>query len=105
MTFNWCTRQDGVSWDQLNAKHQALLAGRADDSPAKSWTIMFPGLGVRNTIGEFAHLVSYADVAGLTASQNALANQEGWRQREDYYTSYADCTGENVYQVEVLNRP
>ena len=105
MTFNWCTRKEGVTWDQLNARHSELLAGRADDSPAKSWTIMYPGLGIRNPIGEFAHLVSFADVSGLMASQNALANQEGWRQRAAYYTSYADCTGENVYQAEVLNRP
>lgn len=105
MTFNWCTRKDGVSWDQLNAKHAALLAARADDAPAKSWSIMYPGLGIRNPIGEFAHLVSFADVSGLMASENALSNQEGWRQREDYYTSYADCIGQNVYSVEVLNRP
>jgi hypothetical protein len=39
------------------------------------------------------------------ARQNELANNEGWRQRLAYETSYADCTGENVYYAEVLNRP
>lgn len=105
MTFNWCTRQEGVSWDQLLARHDTMLAGRPDDSPVGSWTIMYPGLGVRNPIGEFAHLVSYPDVSSLMAYQNTLVNEEGWRQREDYYTSYADCIGENVYRGEVLNRP
>ncbi len=105
MTFNWCTRKEGVSWDQLNVKHQELLANRPDDAPAKSWSIMWPGLGVRDPIGEFAHLVSYVDVSGLMARENAMGNEEGWRRREDYNTSYADCIGENVYQVQVLNRP
>ena len=65
----------------------------------------YPGLGIRNPPGDFAHYLSFADTNGLMAYQNTFANEEGWRQRRDYNTSYADCTGENVYHVQVLNRP
>jgi hypothetical protein len=105
MTFNWCTRREGVSWDQLLARHDAMLASRPDDSPINAWTIGYPGLGTRNVPGEFFHLLSFANASGAMAFQNVLANAEGWRQREDYMTSYASCTGENAYHVEVLNRP
>jgi hypothetical protein len=105
MTFNWCTRRDGVTWDQMNARHAEILAGRPDDAPMKSWSIMYPGLGIRNPLGEFAHLGSYANAEGLMASQNALANEEGWRRREEYFATFANCIGQNVYHVEVLNRP
>ena len=105
MTFNWCTRRDGVTWDQMNDRHSEMASNYTTDSPIKAWTIMYPGLGIRNPIGEFAHILSYADANALMARQNNLANNEGWRQRLAYETSYADCTGENVYYAEVLNRP
>ena len=105
MAFNWCTRNEGVSTDQLIAKHQEIASTWSTDSPIKAWTLMYPGLGSRNTPGEFAHLLSFEDASGLMAWQNATANEEGWRIRQDYETSYANCIGENVYYVEVLNRP
>jgi hypothetical protein len=105
LSFNWCTRNDGVSVDQLQAKHQQIAGNWNTDSPIKAWTIMVPGLGSRNTPGDFAHLLSFEDVSGLMAWQNALANEEGWRARMDYETSYANCIGDNAYHVQVLNRP
>ena len=105
MSFNWCSRHEGVSWDQLNAKHRELAADWTSDSPVKAWSIVYPGLGSRNTPGQYAHLLSFADANGLMARQNAIANDGGWRVRDDYETAYAECVGENVYSVEVLNRP
>jgi hypothetical protein len=105
MTFNWCTRNEGVSTDQLIAKHQSLASTWNTDSPIKAWTIMYPSLGSRNTPGEFAHLLSFEDANGLMAWQNATVNEGGWRIRQDYETAYAACTGDNAYYVEVLNRP
>lgn len=105
MTFNWCTRNEGVSVDQLQAKHQQMAATWNTDSPVKAWTILAPSLGSRNMPGAFAHLLSFEDVNGLMAWENTKANDEGWRTRMDYETSYAGCVGENVYHMQVLNRP
>lgn len=105
MTFDWCTRKEGVSYDQLGAKHQQMASGWSTDSPIKAWVVSYPSLGSRNTPGEYAHILSFEDANGLMAWQNAQANNEGWRMRADYEASYADCIGENVYSGEVLNRP
>lgn len=105
MTINWCTRHEGVSTAQLIAKHDAVLASRPDNSTVAAWSVMGTGLGSRNAPGDFAHLLSFRNAADLMAYQNSLANEEGWRIRQDYETSYASCTGENVYQIQVLNRP
>lgn len=105
MSISWCTRRDGVTWDQMAAQHDRMSSNYTTESPIKAWTIMFPGLGIRNPPGEFAHLVTFADASGLMARQNNLANNEGWRQQAGYQTSYASCTGANVYYAEVLNRP
>jgi hypothetical protein len=38
----------------------------------------------------------------FAAAKNAIANEEGWRARADYYTSYADCSGEHVLIGETV---
>ena len=105
LTIDWCTANEGVTADQLIARHDEMAAGRTDDSPVVAWNIFLPGLGIRNAPGNFAHLLSFADTQGLMAYQNAIANEDGWRQRQAYYRDFATCTGENVYQGRVLNRP
>ena len=105
LTFNWCSRNDGVSTDQLIARHQQMAANWTTDAPIKAWLTMVPGLGGRNTPGDFAHILSFADMQGIMAWQNNWANNEGWRQSQDYQASYAQCTGHNTYHARVLNRP
>ena len=105
MTFNWCTRNDGVSWDQVTETHRQMASNYTTESPIKAWTVMFPGLGMRNPPGEYAHLISYEDANGLMAFQNDFVNNDGWRRRVEYEANVANCGGENVYYAEVLNRP
>ena len=82
-----------------------MAAGWTTDAPIKAWLTMVPGLGGRNTPGDFAHILSFADMQGLMAWQNSWANDEGWRQTQDYQAAYAQCTGHNAYHATVLNRP
>ena len=105
ITFNWCTVNPGVTADSLIARHDMMASSRTDDSPVKAWNIMLPGIGNRNPPGDFAHMLSFADVKGLMAWQNGMANEGGWRRRQEYYRGYAQCTGENAYTARVLNRP
>jgi len=105
VTMDWCTRLPGVSYDQLQAKHSSMLENRAEDSPVRAWSIVYTGLGMRNAPGEYMHLLSFSDHAGLSAYMNNYANNDGWRQREDYQKSYASCTGQNAYFATVINRP
>ena len=105
ITFEWCTRNEGVAWDDLAPVHQQAVDNRPDNSSILSWAIMFPGVGVNNAPGEFLHMFTFADTIGLMAHRNRIANEEGWRQREDYQTNFASCTGQNAYLATVLNRP
>jgi hypothetical protein len=105
VTMDWCSRLPGVSYDHIQEKHDSMLANRAPNSPVSAWSIVYKGLGMRNAPGEYMHMLSFANNAGLNAYMNNYANNEGWRQREAYQTSYASCSGQNVYFAEVLNRP
>ena len=105
ITMNWCSRLPGVTYDQLEEKHQSMLANRVPGSPISGWSIVYNGLGMRNAPGEYMHMLSFADNAALQAYLNNYSNGEGWRNRVAYETSYATCSGQNVYFAKVLNRP
>lgn len=104
VTVEWCTRKDGVSADQLNAEHRAIAAENADNELVGWWGVGYPMAGVRDGVfpGDFYHLVNYTDMKTFAAAKNAIANEEGWRARADYYASYADCTGEHVMIGETV---
>lgn len=104
ITMDWCTRYEGVTFGQLSKRH-AEAAANMGNSPVVAWNIVYPGVGARNVPGEFLHMMSYQNHQGLMSSREAFANQGGWQRREDYATSYAKCTGANVYQAEVLHVP
>ena len=104
VTVQWCTRKDGVSADQLSSKHRAIAAENIDNELVGWWGVGYPMAGVRDGVfpGDFYHLVNYADMKTFAAAKNAIANEEGWRARADYYASYANCTGEHVMIGETV---
>lgn len=103
LVVNWCTRHEGVSWDDLNAVHRSW---EFDDMTGYAGMII-PALGIRDGDypGEFGHLRVYKDAAALLAVQNQIANEGGWRPREDYFDNYADCAGSNAYLQSVVTSP
>ena len=104
VTWNWCTRKEGVSWDQLNAKHRSAAASTDYDPTSIGWAAFYPHLGGANAPGEFAHVVIYPNVEALM-ERGARYAQGGWRALDDYYTSYADCSGESARLETVMYRP
>lgn len=103
MVVNWCTRHKGVSWDQINEVH----ANWSFNENIGHAGLIFPALGIRqgDFPGEFGHLRVYPDAAAMLAEQNKISNEEGWRQREEYFDTYADCAGGNAYLQSVVIRP
>ena len=103
MVTNWCTRHEGITWDEINAVH-----GDFDFSENVGHAgLIFPALGIRDGDwpGEFAHLRVFASATAMLAEQNLIANKEGWRDREAYFDNYADCAGPNAYFQNVITRP
>jgi hypothetical protein len=104
VTWNWCTRKEGVSWDQLSAKHQSVAATRNKNAPNIGWAAFYPHLGGASAPGEMAHIVIYPDVESLMQGA-ALNAQGGWRMLDDYYTSYADCGGQSAMLETIMYQP
>ncbi len=102
-TWNWCTRKEGVSSEQLTAKHQSLAAEFGEGIGNIGWFTFYPLIGGANTPGEFAHVSVYPDMAGLMEHQRWFS-EGGWKTRQDYH-NYADCQGESASVEEVRNRP
>ncbi|MBT3428658.1 MAG: hypothetical protein HOL98_13855 [Gammaproteobacteria bacterium] len=105
ITQNWCTRNDGVSPDQLIAKHREVAENYPDDASNMAWAILYPQIGGAHAPGDFAHVNAYPDVAALMARQSWYNNDEGWRAIRDYNVSYASCRGESAFVEKVLHRP
>ena len=59
-----------------------------------------PGSGAAN--GRFMPMVSYANAQQLIANENWIANGGGGRALSDYYSAYANCDGESVWQASYL---
>ena len=106
VTVNWCTRKDGVSQDSLIARHRTYRDGLTDDAAMQWWGIGYPSAGARKGQfpGEFYHWNTYADMKAYAQAENNMANNEGWRSRQDYYDSYADCSGALLMTHTVLKR-
>ena len=102
-TWNWCTRKEGVSSEQLTAKHRSIAAQYGEGIGNIGWFTFYPLIGGAGTPGEFAHVVVYPDVAGLMEHQEWFS-KGGWKDRQDYH-NYADCQGESAVIEEVRNRP
>ena len=88
------------------ARHRTYRDGLTDDAAMQWWGIGYPSAGARKGQfpGEFYHWNTYADMKAYAKAQNNLANNEGWRGRQDYYDSYADCSGELLMTHKIVKR-
>ena len=84
-------REDDV-WMQARAHADALR------------TMRTMTIGAAFAPGKFAHLMVYRDFEGLMKAQQNLS-EGGWRDRQDYYASYANCNGESVRTETIMRRP
>ena len=104
VVWNWCDRKPGVTWDQLNLKHEDMLKNRSEDRANIAWALFFPHFGGAHAPAEFAHLVIYPDVES-TMLDTALFTEGGWRTQEEYLASYASCQGRSVNAETIMRRP
>ena len=105
VTWNWCTRKEGVTFEEISAKHAEYAADMQEDSGGIiGWVVMLPHTGGADAAGEFAHVAIYPDMESFMARRSMLANG-GWQVTRDYFNLYADCTGEMLNTESVLYRP
>ena len=106
LTWNWCTSLDGVSPEAHAAGRAAFVQRLSDANVRAAYSVMFPNFGVRtnNRLGDFAQIMVYPDWTALAGAHEYWATG-GWRARAEYERTFAQCTGQNVYDVTVFNRP
>ena len=104
VVWNWCDRKPGVTWDQLNLKHEDMLQNGSEDRTNIAWALFFPHFGGAHAPAEFAHLVIYSDIES-TMRDTVLFTEGGWRTQEEYLSSYASCQGRYVSAETIMRRP
>ena len=86
---------------------QAPFIRRASKQTHFTLGIAAPAWGVRtgDIQGDFAHFVGYPDMKAALADQSDIATKGGWKERRDYFSSYANCSGENLWKFDIANIP
>ncbi|MEC7831087.1 MAG: hypothetical protein VX812_04900 [Pseudomonadota bacterium] len=104
VTWNWCSLNDGVSAEEIVAKHTDMAKNlEGNDQGIIGWAGIIPRLGRASAPGDFTHIIIFPDIKAAMKHQKTIA-QGGWKHYRDYEKHYASCTGEELYNVEVLNR-
>ena len=105
VTWNWCTRKEGVTFEEISAKHAEYAIDMKEYSCGIIvWLVMLTHTGGADAAGEFAHVAIYPDMESFMARRSMQANG-GWKVTRDYFNLYADCTGEMLNTEAVLHRP
>ncbi|MDG2277765.1 MAG: hypothetical protein P8L31_07365 [Pseudomonadales bacterium] len=105
LSINWCTKNEDVSLENLMAKHRSLAESASDH--IIHWGIASPAWGIRqgDVAGEFAHFTGYPDITAALAEQQDIAAKGDWKERRDYFDSYATCSGENLWRFDLASMP
>ena len=104
VTWNWCSLNDDVSAEEIMLKHADMAKNlEGNDQGIIGWAAIIPRLGGASAPGDFAHIIIFPDNKSSMKHQKTIA-QGGWKHYRDYEKQYASCRGEELYDVEVLNR-
>ena len=105
VSWNWCSRKDGVSLNELQARHDLMIEElKKDNIGLSGWVIVAPSTGGAQAPGDFVHLGFYDDIESFMEYKEAFASG-GWEDYYDYTENYASCSGEELYSDKVLNFP
>ena len=103
-TWNWCTLNDNVSAEEVIQKHSEMAKNlEGNDQGIIGWAGIIPRLGGASAPGQFAHIIIFPDNKASMKHQKTIA-QGGWKHYRDYEKQFATCRGEELYDVQVLNR-
>ena len=100
--FNWCTKHDDKTWRQMAERHTVRAGQIPGGGHAHFWGVMMPQVGGRDMPGDFAHVLSYPDMEAFMAKQAWFDLEGGNARYLDYTSSYASCTGPNLFTEKVL---
>jgi len=74
-----------------------------NDQGIIGWAGIIPRLGGASAPGQFANIIIFPDNKAAMKHQKTIA-LGGWKDYRDYEKQFATCQGEELYDVQVLNR-
>ncbi len=105
VAWNWCSLNDGVSYEDLIAEHDRRAKILEEDSLGIiGWANLFPRIGTDQAPGDFAHIAVYPNVEAAQIYQQAQSDG-GWKDYRDYQKDFATCRGEAFMIEQVINNP
>ena len=105
VAWNWCSLNDGVTWDDMLAEHNRNVKLLEEDNLGIiGWATIYPRIGTEDAPGDFAHIVIYPDVEAAQIYQQAQSNG-GWRDYNSYQENFAKCRGDSFFIENVINNP
>ena len=105
VAWNWCSLNDGVTWEDILAEHDRTAKVLEEDSLGIiGWATIYPRIGADDAPGDFAHIVVYPDVEAAQIYQQAQSDG-GWKDYRDYQKDFATCRGDAFMIEQVINNP
>ena len=105
VAWNWCSLNDGVTWDDMLAEHNRNVKLLEEDNLGIiGWATIYPRIGTEDAPGDFAHIVIYPDMEAAQIYQQAQSDG-GWRDYNSYQENFATCRGDSFFIENVINNP
>lgn len=105
VSWNWCSINDGISYDDLQGQHDLMVDElKKDSNGIMGWFVMAPQTGAAHAPGDFVHLAVFKNIENFMEYKESFANG-GWRGYREYNETYASCIGEELYSEKILNNP
>ena len=105
VAWNWCSLNEGVSYEDLLTEHEKRAELLKEDSLGMiAWANVYPNIGTDEAPRDFAHLAVYPNIESAQIYQQSLSSG-GWQSYRDYQRDFATCKGESYMIEKVLNDP
>ena len=105
VSWNWCSLNDGVSYEDLLEEHSKRASSLEENSRGLiAWANVYPRVGMSEAPGDFANLAFFPNIEAAQVYQQDQSDG-GWKSYRDYNQNFASCEGDQFMIEKVLSDP
>jgi hypothetical protein len=105
VSWNWCSLNDGVSYEDLLEEHSKRASLLEENSRGLiAWANVYPRVGMSEAPGDFANLAFFPNIEAAQVYQQDQSDG-GWKSYRDYNQNFASCEGDQFMIEKVLSDP
>ena len=105
VSWNWCSLNDGVSYEDLLEEHSKRASSLEENSRGLiAWANVYPRVGMSEAPGDFANLAFFHNIEAAQVYQQDQSDG-GWKSYRDYNQNFASCEGDQFMIEKVLSDP